>query len=452
VSEAALRGQAQHVVLESILRGDELEYVLDQDDLCAVEWAAAWVKTNIGPGLLIEEEVVVLNDDFSELTYGTIDCASKSGKFLIDYKSGDHRDYRAQLAAYAVGLMQRFGHHEIEAAILYGKNMTVETFLIKREPAEKMLREIAAAVNNPDKMPVVCEYCGWCKNMAECHAVSERAIVVAQGRDDWKLENYHSSEITNPEQIAKALDLAKLLAKWCESVKSNALRLCLDGRTIPGYKVKERVGSRKISDVLKVYNRVGLSIENFVNCCDIKVTKLEDVFASENPDLKKRKGDYKMIFEQPLSNVQESIGGFTLAPEGLYVLRCVGAIDAPSQKGKPMITMSFDIFSRQFSGSCAKYPIQYYRVYGGSDLAYLKGDLKAFAASNPGFAWDLNGNSFNEQSLVGCLVGAKISHRLYTTKAGKNGIGLNIDYLCDAAKCSNDITSKQTVAPNNLPF
>lgn len=126
-------------------------------------------------------------------------------------------------------------------------------------------------------------------------------------------------------------------------------------------------------------------------------------------------------------------GQYELPPPGGYILQCIEASDKPSNAGKAMVTLSFDIAEGEYQGAFAKYPKKFFQLVNGEHLAYFKGMLKAFEESNSaqamaGVVKDLQ---FDSSKLVKRLVGASIREAEYKDKTtGEIKVGMEIHFLC----------------------
>ena len=142
VGEAAERGTAQHAVLAASLSGKLFPSMLTIEEEEAVVWAEAQIGALI-PGLkLIEEKLVILDDDCTELTFGTADAMSENGRVLIDYKSGLVRNYKPQMAVYAFGAIQRFGIDSVHVVELYGRTKEVIEYDMTEWDCRAIVREV----------------------------------------------------------------------------------------------------------------------------------------------------------------------------------------------------------------------------------------------------------------------------------------------------------------------
>ena len=123
VGAAAKQGTYEHEVLEKMLNGESIQ--TDDATLDKVGWAYEFVlemAKNYGVSakdLQIEEEVHIVDADMNEITYGTLDIAFL--EFIFDYKSGEIRNYKPQMACYALGQMQARGLKKVTIFELYGR-------------------------------------------------------------------------------------------------------------------------------------------------------------------------------------------------------------------------------------------------------------------------------------------------------------------------------------------
>jgi len=312
-SDASKRGTRMHEALAEAFSPNETgkpnfhfdEKGMSPDMVEDVSWAMHEINSIIpkGPPIEIETRVSVIGENFEEITFGSADIIC--GGLLIDLKTGEERDYRPQMEAYALGIMQKTGLGQVCVVLIYSKSRKSVQFLITKAEAEAIVSQVAQAVADPNKKPSPCDYCGWCASVAECPALTERAQAVAKGREDWALVQYHSSKIAEPAEMSKALELAKLLSKWCEAVEHMATDMVLSGKPIPGFKLKERSGNRNVVDIDGLFQAVGIPADKFLSACSVSLTKLEEVSGL-------KKSDFDLTVE---SYTERGASSFSLAKE-----------------------------------------------------------------------------------------------------------------------------------------
>ena len=137
-----------------------------------VKWAADYViKMAEAAGERIETETKVeYMSKGKPATFGYIDAYFN--KNLFDLKTGRERDYVLQMCVYAAALCQRDNLDDITVYLLYSETKSVGQMIVSREAAEGVVEEVISKVQDPDKSPVECDYCGWCARKRTCHAVN----------------------------------------------------------------------------------------------------------------------------------------------------------------------------------------------------------------------------------------------------------------------------------------
>lgn len=287
--QAAERGTKQHEAYEQILTGaPERDKCLSltPEEIESVVWAARQTMDLAkGREILLERRVSLVDDDLNEITFGRVDahCAPTEEEplFLDDYKGGEPHDvYWVQMSLYALGLMDRYRVDSCVARLLYGRRFKVEQKVLTRFVCQTVLDRLIAQVNKETKEPVANDYCHWCVKHTSCPAVNGLALEVARGREDWQLANYHSSEITDPKEMSKALFLSRLLKKWCESVEHHAREMLMKGVTVPGFSLCKRSGRKQVDNLPAAFAFSGLPQEAFLACCQLNFGKLEAAYAN----------------------------------------------------------------------------------------------------------------------------------------------------------------------------
>jgi len=311
-TEFAKDGNKRHDYLSVLLTGvspllkdaigNPMNGSLPPEEAEAVEWAADYIQMLINSDYQVDTEhkLSLTNEDFSEVMSGTPDVVN--GPVIYDLKWRE-RDYVAQMAAYALMLMQARDYQCVEVHLLFAERRKIVKLKFNWDSASKIVFDTIAAYRNPDKQPTPCDYCGWCANRVGCAALNERAKAVAAGREDWKLEQYHSSQIGQPVEMAKALKLARQLAKWCEAVEFHAKSMVLAGAELPGFRQQSKAGRQYCTNVAEAFTLSGLTQEKFLAACDIRLNTskkypdkqgLADIFAAAN-EMKKAPAKRTML-------------------------------------------------------------------------------------------------------------------------------------------------------------
>jgi len=307
------RGTAMHEALET---GDDRNLSLEERELVAMcrRFLGKLQKTK--PNAVVRREVKV-NTHLPDC-WGTVDFRLVEGgrAVLVDFKFGYHEveDPRinAQAMAYALGTFLEFPELEtLDFHFLLPRQDAIlsHTFLRADVPEMKLrLETIKGRRDAPGKAynprPNLCEYCA---SRARCPALFNKALPLALKYSGDALPvpvEAHSSAITDPNDMSKALLLAHVLEPWCESVKQHALKMRLEGGVeIPGFELKERAGKRSITNILAAWEIVqaeGVALDEFLKACTASAPQLEDLFAEKAPP--RKKGVWKQLLVDRLTD------------------------------------------------------------------------------------------------------------------------------------------------------
>lgn len=277
------RGTAMHETLAESLLGKRTE--LSGKDGEGVAWARDFILSRHKPEeLKVETKLHLLDEDMNEVTAGTPDVwvppQIEGGRaFLYDFKTGEGHDYSTQMKAYASMAGYVSGAEVVEVSVLYADKKSAVTTHVHTESARQEIIALIDRVKKGEGKETPNDFCGWCAKASTCPALTQRALAVADGREDWRLENYHSSQISTAVEMGKALHLAKLLEKWCESVHYHATKLAESGIIPDGYEYARRSGSRYVADIQKAFERSGLTPAEFMACCSVGVGDLSEAIA-----------------------------------------------------------------------------------------------------------------------------------------------------------------------------
>lgn len=304
VGEAAQSGTRQHRILESALKGT---YITGMDyspeEFANAMWAFHKVVSMTSDNRMVEHRLT-LEQDFEVLMFGTADVVDLADGVvtLIDYKSGEERDYRPQMACYARMAMQTLGVDLCRVVELYGRSKNVNEYQLSFSDTD-FIMAIMAGVDDPNKKPKACEFCAWCKHHITCDAPAQEVLKVAVGyAEPCEITEFHASEVTDPAQLARGMYLADIAEKWAKAWKHHTKKAMLDGVEVPGYRIA-RIPAKEFGDDVKagqIYAASGLSVEAFSDCCTVGITKLREAIANDiglkTPGAKKAKEEFNGRF------------------------------------------------------------------------------------------------------------------------------------------------------------
>jgi len=171
---AATRGSALDALFRARMQGDlnqaEMFYQPSVDDFAAVEWAVNTLRALFADSLILthEKDCRVVIPGFENP--GTADALIPDKLAHADLKTGAMRNYREQMAAYALGLMDAHFAAEWTAHLLFCDQREVVTLRFTYAEAKTTVEKVVAAYYNPAKQPTPCDYCGWCAKTETCEA------------------------------------------------------------------------------------------------------------------------------------------------------------------------------------------------------------------------------------------------------------------------------------------
>ena len=239
---AAERG----TLLDSAFRAELLKlderFVLAQkmsaDEIAAVNWSVSMVRAMSG-----RERVLAREDDcrvrILNLT-GTADAIVPMKFSHFDLKTGARRNYREQMAAYALGLMGAYFTSSWTAHLLFCDQREIVTHTFTYEEAHAIVDRVVKAYNDTKKKPSVCEYCSWCAKADTCPArlaMVDQALAVTQAGFDF------DALLADPERLAQFLAASAVVEDFRERAKKIASERLKTGGEVPGWKLVTRKGS-----------------------------------------------------------------------------------------------------------------------------------------------------------------------------------------------------------------
>jgi hypothetical protein len=221
-------------------------YQPTDSDLDAVDWAVATVRALAGatPVVVWEQACRVSVPGIEKP--GTADAILPEKLAHADLKTGQKRNYREQMAAYALGLMKSHFATEWTAHLLFCDQKEVVTHRFTFEEARENVDAVIARFRGPNKAPTPCEYCGWCAKRETCPArmaEAKSAITVADGGFDF------SVVLADNERLGKFLSACAVLDDFREQAEAIAKQRLDAGQSIPGWKLSSRRGAEFVDHV-----------------------------------------------------------------------------------------------------------------------------------------------------------------------------------------------------------
>lgn len=287
-----------HSKLEAILKGEKVSWEgwspFHRQDL---EWAADIVKTQMSSEfpLEVEAELEISSPSGDQLTFGTVDVIN--GMQIWDLKTGkmDPDFHYLQMAAYALGVMQRANSTDsVVATILYSRLKVPYTFEITHKEAKAAVEGVFAQIMFDDPVETPNEKCSFCAKAGNCGALLDMMESITGDKipPDWE---------TDPDSWSKVNSICKRAEDFIETAKGFIRkRMIDDGVRAAGLKIRSSRGNRFLTDIVAAFPRLELSQEEFLSCCSISVGSLEEKVAEVRGTTKK---ETEGILEQKLGDL-----------------------------------------------------------------------------------------------------------------------------------------------------
>lgn len=171
-SEAAERGTRLDAIIRARYSGEPCESApLNDEDAEAVRWALDKLEELSLDPLTDEPAAVETRESALQAAVpvpgvkpGTMDALCVSMGWLADFKTGQVRDYKAQMAAYSLACMEEYFADEWTAHLLFVDQQQVITHRFTAAEA----RELVEGIVRRPMVEELCDYCKWCGRAAEC--------------------------------------------------------------------------------------------------------------------------------------------------------------------------------------------------------------------------------------------------------------------------------------------
>lgn len=347
-SAAAEKGSDLHEIFEHSVKGtlrekaekDQRFRLLLQSfkdsDLAGIQWATESVRETIAISLSVptaeidlaalvkagtlrvEEKVSVIDENFEEVNFGTLDLwfSVPGVAILWDLKTGRRRNYREQMANYCLAKFQEDPTiSRIRSILLFSAERKIDEDEFDLETAESVFWSAIRGATAADRKANPCDYCSWCLSRPTCPALLSGVDLVRMDRPDLfpEGEAFRSSETlkkaiaalevfqnaaTDPideellkeatselsqysEALSYLLRTAKVAAKYLEGVENSVKEAIRLGIPVPGYKLQKKSGAVEVSDIQGLYNLLKISPDLFLSACKVSTEKLVEAVPAE---------------------------------------------------------------------------------------------------------------------------------------------------------------------------
>lgn len=246
---AAARGTLLDGCFRELLSTGELHQTegISEEDIRAVEWAASTLRSMVS-----DEEILSLDEHCRVQTpgmdhIGTADAIVPGLLMSADLKTGQIRNYREQMAAYALGLMEMHFAERWTCELLFCDQRQVVSHRFTYAEAFEIVHGVLARVADPERKPELCEYCGWCAKAETCGARVEAAAQALEIAEPQNAAHQGQLECTDfagvledPERLGRFLSSCKVLDDFRERAETRA-RTLLEARgdAVPGWRLRK---------------------------------------------------------------------------------------------------------------------------------------------------------------------------------------------------------------------
>lgn len=278
-------GTLRHTGLEHILTTDEHHPDLPEEERDKVEWAAEQVRIHMPMSdypLECERAYSLFHpeDEFNEIMRGTPDgvCGPMFG---FDLKSR-RRNYREQMAAYALAIMQAKRGAEFRFLMLFSEERYAEWYEFTAESAWALIEPVL--VERESKPPTPFDHCSWCAKHESCPALVDRVNHVIDGRPEWEIEHFKGKELAtcDADELGRIYELAKQVGDWAKARTEDIRKLIKDGHEVAGYEGKEISGGKFVRDINEAFALSGLTPDEMLSACKVSLPSLTKVYAGKH--------------------------------------------------------------------------------------------------------------------------------------------------------------------------
>ena len=233
------------------------------EDIEAVVWALSRLEYHCGEHAysVIEtrEECLKAAVPLAGIATGTMDAAAMSLCTLFDVKSGEIRNYKEQMAAYALACMHARGENGWKTVLLFIDKKVEVVHTFTREEAETLVRSIRDA----EEKPTTCEYCSWCAKFTECPAVDWDVLTAMS--PGTKVGPMMERLLDDHQQAADFLTKFKTAEEFAKQLKASLTERL--GNTPSAYFTVSAVAGRRQVSPAELAERIGA--DAVVNLCSL---------------------------------------------------------------------------------------------------------------------------------------------------------------------------------------
>src|SRR5207302_3637034 len=163
-----------------------------------------------------------------------------------DLKTGQKRNYREQMAAYALGLMEQHFASEWTAHLLFCDQRGVVTHRFTYGEAKQIVEDVSARYRDPNKTPTLCDYCSWCAKSETCSArlaAASSALTASNPGFDF------AAVLADNDKLGCFLTACSTLDDFRETAEDAARERLQGGTGIRGWKLVSKRGPEFVDHI-----------------------------------------------------------------------------------------------------------------------------------------------------------------------------------------------------------
>ena len=251
-SPAAERGtKLDQAFRHAWTHGEFYDWDLPEEDADAIRWTV-YQCINLGggaDGLMTSDADCRVTTAGLEHT-GTVDGVAARANWSMDLKSGQIYDYSAQMAAYALGLMQMRFEQSWTTHLLFCDQRQVVTHHWTYQSASDLVRGILANVGTG---PRENDYCGWCAKSLTCPARVQAQEMAIQTTEHaiTPQDGSFLALLDDPVQLGKFLTACSTQEDFRDAAKAKARVLLESDVRVHGWRLqKPRASAFVVADVV----------------------------------------------------------------------------------------------------------------------------------------------------------------------------------------------------------
>jgi hypothetical protein len=214
---------------------------------------------------------------------GTMDALCVAGGWLADFKTGQIRDYAAQMAAYALACMDAYFADEWTTHLLFLDQKMTVSHRWTREEAEELVLGI---VNKP-KVPTPFENCSWCGAFETCEAVRAATTEVtpalpkltADAKGKGELPPSMEGMLTDHAAAHEFLSKLAIVNDWADMLKRKLRDQLADSQSEYFTRIVVS-GSKKVNPLSLAKFGMELGYDRMLKICSqIPLSKVQEVWS-----------------------------------------------------------------------------------------------------------------------------------------------------------------------------